>query len=494
MSLRPKETLTESEIRTGLKLVIGDGLAAEAMTSLTGGAFLVAMALLMGASNFQIGLLAALPTFTNIFQLLSIWLVRRYNNRRVIVVLCSLLARIPLVAIGLLPLLFQTASINLLITFLFFYYFFGSIAGPGWNSWMKDLVPEKQLGAYFSRRSSYTQTLNVVLSLIVALLIDYIKDNYPQYELNTYATMFITGGILGITGSIILSRTPEPKSFLVNENLFNLFKRPLADNNFRRLLVFNSAWVFALNIATPFFTVFLMKSLGLSITYIIGLGILSQLCSILTIRMWGKFADRYSNKTIIAIGAPLYILCLIGWCFVGIYSRLYVNLALLAAIHIVSGFATAGINLSLTNIGLKLASRDESIVYLSVKNIITAVFSTIAPLIGGYLADYFTQRHLVINAEWGGPRITKVFRLVSLHEWNFLFLIGALLALIALELLIRVKETGEVEKDQVVRIMRSSIKSNLKDYFLIGNLINLHDQLWAIIRKTMFWDGKTNKR
>lgn len=485
MNLRPKkEALTEEEINKGLKRVIGDGLAAEAMTTLTGGAFLVAMALLMGANNFQIGLLAALPTFTNLFQLISIWLVRRSNNRRAVAVICSLLARIPLVIIGSLPFFFpSSASVQLLIFFLFFYYFFGSIAGPSWNSWMKDLVPEKSLGAYFSKRSSYTQTVSVVLSLLLALFVDFIKNRYPEYTLTVYSTMFIIGGLTGIIGAIILSGVQEPQSYMTHENIFRLFRRPLKDENFRRLLTFNSAWVFALNIATPFFTVFMMKSLGLSLSYIIGLNILSQLCSILTIRMWGKFADRYSNKTIIAIGAPLYILCIITWCFVGIYTTLLANLALLAVIHIFSGIATAGINLSLTNLGLKLAPKDGAIVYLSTRNIVTAFFASIAPLIGGQLADYFTHRALVVNAEWISPEFSKVFHLLSLHEWNFLFLIGAALALIAVELLVQVKEVGEVEKGMVKRIMRTSIRSNLKDYFLIGNLIGWHDQLWAIIKR-----------
>ncbi len=485
MNLRPKKELTEKEVQNGLRLVIGDGLASEAMLSLIGNTFLVAMAVLLGASNLQIGLLAALPTMTNLFQLVSIWLVRHTNNRRFVSVYSSLLARLPLVIIGVIPLLFPSLiSIDIFIYFLFFYYLFASIAGPSWNSWMKDLVPEQSLGVYFSRRSSYTQTLNVILSIILAVIVDYVKDNYPQFELKTYGAMFTLAGIIGIIGALILSKAPEPQSFLPRENIFKLFRRPLQNVNFRRLLVFNSAWVFALNIATPFFIVYMMKGLGLSITYIIGLTITSQLTSILTVRIWGTFADRYSNKTIIAICAPLYIFCIIGWCFVGIYTHLYANLILLVVIHIFSGIATAGINLSLTNIGLKLAPKEDGIVYLSVKNMITALFSSIAPLLGGLLADYFAQRQLKITIEWTGPNTEKVFRLLSLHEWNFLFLIGAAFAFIAIQLLIRVKETGEVEKDVVVRIMRSSIKSNLKEYFLIGNLINLHDQLRSIIKKT----------
>lgn len=484
MDLRPQKELTEKEVKHGLRLIVGDGLASEAMTSLIGNTFLVAMAVLLGASNLQIGLLAALPTFTNIFQLVSIWLVRRTNNRRLVSVYSSIMARFPLIIIGILPLFFPSLiSIDRLIFFLFFYYVFASIAGPSWNSWMKDLVPEQSLGAYFSHRSSYMQTLNVILSIILALVVDYVKDNYPQYELQTYGAMFAFAGIIGITGAFILSKAPEPQSYLPRENIFRLFSRPLKDLNFRRLLVFNSAWVFALNIATPFFVVFMLKGLGLSITYIIGLTITSQLCSILTVRIWGAFADRYSNKTIIAICAPLYIFCIIGWSFVGIYTYVWSNLILLVIIHIFSGIATAGINLSLTNIGLKLAPREDGIVYLSVKNIITAFFSSIAPLLGGILADYFAQRQLKITIEWTGPNLEKVFRLLSLHEWNFLFLIGAAFAFIAVQLLIRVKETGEVEKDIVVRIMRSSIKNSLKEYFIIGNLINLHDQIWSMIKK-----------
>lgn len=488
MNFRPKQALTEEETKRGLKLVIGDGLAAEAMTTFTGGAFLVAMALLMGASNFQIGLLAALPTFTNLFQLISIWLVRRFNNRRGVAVLCSLFARLPLVVIGILALTMpSTDSIDLLIFFLFFYYFFGSIAGPSWNSWMKDIVPEKSLGTYFAKRSSYTQGLNVVLSLLLAFAVDFIKSNYPQMELKTYGTMFIIGGTLGILGALILSNVQEPKTEMTKANIFKLFMQPLKDGNFQRLLVFNSGWNFALSIATPFFTVFMMKSLGLTLSLIIALSIISQLSSIFTIRIWGTFADRYSNKTIIAIGAPLYILCIIAWCFVGLYNTFYINIILLAIIHMLTGIATAGINLSITNLGLKLAPKKNAIVYLSARNMILSLSGSIGPLIGGKLADYFMNRSLNVNVEWMSPSTQKVFHLIYLHEWNFLFLIGALLALVALELLVHVKEVGEVEKDMVVRIMRSSIKNNLKDYFVIGTLISWHEQLWAVIRRRLLW-------
>ncbi len=484
MNLKPKKELTDAEVKRGLDLVIGDGLASEAMTVFTSGAFLVALALILGANNLQIGFLAALPTVVQLFQLVSIWLVHKYNNRRAIAVLCSFLARAPLLLIGTLLLLFSfSVTIEVLIFLLFFYYLFGSIAGPSWNSWMKDLVPEKSLGSYFSRRSRFNQMLNVALSILTALTLDYIKNNQPDFQLYAYAGMFTLAGIIGLSGAIILSRAPEPEAAPLRDNVFKLIRRPLKDRNFRKLLIFNSAWTFAINIGTPFFTVFLLKQMRFSLSYIIILGIISQISSIFTIRLWGTFTDRYSNKTIIAICAPLYIWCFVAWCFVGLYVHQYINIILLVLIYIFMGISTAGINLSLTNIGLKLAPKAESIVYLSAKNIIASLFSSFAPLIGGLLADYFSNRHLNIDIEWGGPRLTRTIHLARLEGWTFLFLITALLAFFTLQLLMQVKESGEVNKEDVRRILQKHIRGSFRDYFLIGQLIGWREYLWKRIGK-----------
>src|SRR4051812_37103438 len=110
MNIRPSEKISADQINSGLKFVLADGLSAEAMVVFTSGTFLTAMAIHMGASNFQLGLLAALPTFTTIFQLLSIWLVQRFNNRKLITSVFNLLARLPLIAIGIMPLLFTGAT------------------------------------------------------------------------------------------------------------------------------------------------------------------------------------------------------------------------------------------------------------------------------------------------------------------------------------------------------------------------------------------------
>lgn len=88
-------------------------------------------------------------------------------------------------------------------------------------------------------------------------------------------------------------------------------------------------------------------------------------------------------------------------------------------------------------------------------------------------------------AEWSTPDSMRLIPLIALRGWNFLFLAGALLAMIALEILVHVREVGEVEKELVIRIMRKSMNTSLKDFFIISTLVSWHEQLWQIIKRRL---------
>ena len=462
MNFRTSSNLSPQQVQSGLKYIVKEGVAAEIMVNLTGGTFLIAMALHLGASNFQIGLLASLPILTNIFQLISVWLVRKYQNRRAISVITSFIARFALVVIGLLPFLFSgVGGVEVLIFLLSIHYLFGSIAGGSWNSWMKDLIPDSILGKYFSHRTRIVQIVSVSSNLLIAFLVDYIKANYPGYVTNSYFIMVLVGAIVGMVGVYLLSRANEPAPAPSHGNLLRQLGKPLQDLNFRNLLLFNSFWAFALNLAVPFFTVFMMKTIGLSLTYIMALTILGQLSGIFAVKMWGRYADRYSNKTIINICAPVYILCILAMAFAALPAIQLHSILILVLINIFSGISTSGINLALNNIGMKLAPQEDATAYISAKNIIISFFSAIAPLVGGLAADFFTSHSLSWNIEWKSGTHSTMFNLINLEGWNFFFIIGGMLALLSLRTLTKVRENGEVQKKRVVIYMRGKMRKNL---------------------------------
>jgi hypothetical protein len=61
-------------------------------------------------------------------------------------------------------------------------------------------------------------------------------------------------------------------------------------------------------------------------------------------------------------------------------------------------------------------------------------------------------------------------------------LIGAVLTLIAIQLLPRVREAGEVNKSIVKRIMRTSLRSNLRDFFVIDIILNWQSALTDMLK------------
>jgi MFS family permease len=447
--LQPTEKLTEQQTQSGLNYIVKEGLAAEAMVNLTGGAFLVSMALYLGASNFQIGLLAALPVLTNVFQLLSVWLVQKYENRRAISVITTFVARFALLIIGILPFVFISGlNVQVLIFLLSFHYFFGSISGASWNSWMKDLVPEKMLGTYFSHRTRVIQILSVISNFLVAFFIDFMKSQHPDKLITTYFVMFLIGAGFGMLGLFWLSKAPEPKAKVEKSDLFKSLGKPLKDKNFRKLLVFNSFWAFSLNLAIPFFSVFMMRTIGLPLSYIIAFTMIGQISSIFSVKMWGMFTDRFSNKTIINICAPIYIVSILAMAFTALPTVQLLSVVMLVVINILSGFSTAGINLAIGNMGMKLAPREEAMAYISVKNIIVSLCSALAPLLGGFLADFFAAQQEAWNFKW---------------DLSYFFVLGAVLAMLSLRTLKSVNEKGEVQKSKVVTYMGLKLRAQLRD-------------------------------
>ena len=96
---------TERQDRRVLRLVLFDALASEAMGTLTTGVFLVGFAVALGADNFAIGVLAAVPFFAQLLQIPAVLLVERWRVRRDICVFSTAIGRAFLVGAAAAPLI-----------------------------------------------------------------------------------------------------------------------------------------------------------------------------------------------------------------------------------------------------------------------------------------------------------------------------------------------------------------------------------------------------
>ncbi len=465
--------LPESEINRGLNVIIREGLATQAMVTLSSGIFLVAYAIHLGASNFTIGLMSAVIPLAQLIQIPAIFVVERYRRRRLICTTATSINRLFLVPVALIPLLFQgKIALGVLVAALFMHTGIGSISLCAWNSWMRDLIPQDRLGSFFGKRMSLSTIVSVVLSLAAGFYIDYWEKILPHKVVYAYSIMFGLAWIFGVMGTYLIARIPDlpmryeaaPRGFL------KIISEPLKDKNFRHLIHFLGSWNFAVNLAAPFFTVYMLKLLDMSMSYVIGLTVLSQVVNVVFLRIWGQFSDRFSNKSVLAISGPIFMFSILAWTFTTFPDKHGLTMPLLIVIHIVMGISLAGVLLASSNIALKLAPKGEATAYMAVATLVNSLAAGIAPILGGYFIDYFSKREFSWDMTWRGPDGEIAFQTLNLQSWDFFFIFAFVLGLYSVHRLALVKEEGELHEKLVWHELFAYMKRPLRNFSTAGGL------------------------
>jgi MFS family permease len=450
---RTKEVLEPADVDKGMRMLMYDGAFAQTMVVFTTGGFLIGFALELGASNTVVGVISAVGPLFQIVQLPSIFLVERIRLRRMLTVVTAFAGRMSWIAIAGLPFLVdERFRIPLFLLLLAMHYGLGAVAGCAYNSWIRDVIPIKSFGTFFARRMAVATFTGAVLSVAGAILVDWYRDNRGT-PMPAYAIVFLIAAASGLIAVCALGRIAEPTMPAdTGGSLANVLRQPFRDANFRQLLIFLGLWNFAVNFAAPFFAVYLLRRLGLSMTWVIGLSVLSQIVNVLFFRLWGRTADRFSNKSVLAISGPLFIFSFLMWPFTTLPDRHMFTIPLLIAIHVLAGISTAGVTLCAGNLAFKLAPYGKATAYLAVNALICGVAATISPILAGIAGDWFDPYELKISLEWLNWRTPEVAETafvlptVDFRGLDFVFSIAFLLGLIALHRLLAVKEEGEVEE------------------------------------------------
>jgi len=481
--LKPKPTISERDLMVGLRWFTLEGMASLGLFSITTSGFLAAFALALGANNLQIGILAAIPFIMQILQLPSIWLVEKFRKRKAIALLTWLPAQLLWFPIALIPLFMETpgrTAISLLLLFMAVRGLLSAISTCGWNGWVRDLIPQTILGQIFSRRLALSTIAAIIFSLGAAFFVDYWRGQASdENAILGYTYVLLFGALsLGMASPLFMSLMPEPLMHPIpgaQPSLGGRLTAPFRNRNFRQLIQFLFSWGFASNLAIPFFAVYMLKHLGLPLSWVIALSVISQLFNIFFLRIWGRFVDRFGNKAVLSLCSSLYLLVIFGWLFTAMPERYFLTMPLLAILHIFAGIANAGVTLTVGTIGLKLSPRGEATSYLAGASLATNLGAGLGPLCGGFLADFFSVRQLDLTFTWTEPLTYIQLSALSITGLNFLFAIAFILGIITLGSLTTIREEGEVSREVILESLMfptrelSRPMSSVPGYNLLSN-------------------------
>jgi len=456
--LKPKPTISDRDMNSGVRWFAFEGMAAMGLFSIMTSGLVAAFALALGANNLQIGILAALPSIMQVLQLPAIWLVERFRRRKAISLITYFSAQMLWFPMALIPLFIKTPSggaISLLLILIASRGLFIAVSSCSFNSWIRDLIPQKMLGQIFSKRLILSTVATVVFSLGAAFFVDFWQSRVTgQSNILGYTYVILFGALfLGMASVVFQAMMPEPLMQPVLEKQPSILKKlaaPFRDRNFRQLLQFLLFWGFTSNMVTPFFVVYMLQRLGLPLSWVIGLSILSQLFNLLFLRVWGRFVDRFGNKAVLSVCTSLYLLVIFGWMFIAMPERYLLTIPLLIILHSLAGIANAGLAITVGTIGLKLSPRGEATSYLAGSSLAVSLGAGLGPLCGGLLADFFSTRQLALDFTWVSSLSSVQFPALSIIGIDFLFGIAFIFGLMTLALLARIREEGEVSREVVL--------------------------------------------
>ncbi|MDB5710332.1 MAG: transporter [Sphingomonas bacterium] len=450
MPLDPQATMSDDEREHGLRLLVAEAAFSSGASALTTGVIVTAFALHLGASNLMIGVLASAPFLTQLIQVPAILLVERLRARKRIAVLSSIVGRSMLLVMAATAFASGTGPLLIFLAAQYILCGLSAVGSCAWNSWLRDLAPENRLGQVFASRTAWIAGITLFAGLGAALIL---QQTLPGSRTRgaAFAAMFVIGCVTGMISARVVSRMPEPQMAAPAERvgLVELLRVPFADLNFRRLMAFLASWQFAVNLATPFFTVFIVDQLGFDASMVMVLGAVSQLANLLALRGWGQLGDRFANKSVLLVCAPVYILCIVAMIGASQFGHRDLVLGWLGLLHVLMGASVAGVTLSSTNIALKLSPKGEATAYVAANALAVSIAAGIAPVIGGLFADFFANRHLELLLRWSSPSGQWSLPLQLTH-WDFYFLMAGVLGIYAIHRLSLVREQGEIERREMV--------------------------------------------
>ncbi len=456
--LLPKPSLSDQDVERGMKWLTWEGAATMGYSSITESGFLTAYALLMGANNFQIGFLAALPFLIQPTQLFMIAAVQRLKIRKALSVITWMGAQATWIPIALIPFFFgglNALSISALLGLVSLRSLLAAARNANYNSWVRDLVPANRLGSFFSRRLTLATLASVLFGLSASFFVDYWKSQNPgDAQVYGYTIVLLVGAVfLGIAGPVFLSLVPEPKMNVPEgrrPSLADNIVMPMRDANFRHLMKFLFLRGFTANLAVPFFAVYMLERIGLSLTAVVALTVISQVFNVMFLRVWGPMADRLGSRVVLSVCNSLLLLVIFGWIFTTMPERYTLTIPLLVVLHAFAGIAMAGINVTTGAIGMKLAPRGNAAPFLAGASLATNLGAGLAPLVGGRFADFFSVRAFSISFEWLDPNGVTGLPGLVFTGYDFLFVVSFVLGLIASNTLTTITEEGEADRETVM--------------------------------------------
>lgn len=424
-SLQSKNYHLSAGRRAGMKTSVFEGSFSIAHITLTGPTFLAGYLLLNGATDFQLGVMLAIPYFLMIFQLAAAYLTSRLGSRKGLCgigIACFRGVYVFLAVLPFIPGLDTTGRLWIIFAILIFSHLSFMLLANTWWLWMADIVPQRIRGRYFGFKAGISLVLGTVWSLAGGALLDYYKNQgNPLYG---FSVLFCLASAFALIGLLFLLRQYEPPMRREPAPSLRQIFGILKNDNFRRATLFMFIWNFGVGLMVAMTAKHMLGYLEMSFQQVMLYPVIVNLIGFAFARQWGRLMDSVGTRTTLLLCGLASGLVPLMWLFTrpGVLWPIWVD-------AVATGLFMTGMNIAAVNLPLVITPHKYRLYYLAIFATISGLGVGLAMVLSGQIAT------MLSGLNWSIPGLSH-----NLVNYHIIFAFSAFFRLGSMWLLLKYQE------------------------------------------------------
>ena len=361
------------------KVSIYHGMVSTIAVNLASNFFPIFAISVLGASNYQVGLINSLPPLIALIMTIpAAIMLNRLEKQKKTVAMSVLWARIlflPLVGVLFINSSYQAWTFLIIVALMNVP---GTISNIGWQTLISGMIKDERRGTFFSDRNRLLTVVGMITTLIIGILMKNQTDNSVAYQL-----LFVLAFLFGLLEVFFLMRhkeTVQPKTTNKQEKNSSMDWSIFKDNGYKWFLLTALCFNFSWQMAWGLFNIYHVKYAHATILWISIFSVANQLAQIFTFPLWKKWAEQKSNTLMLVWVA-------VGMAAAPFMTVLSTNLVYLSFVQMTSGFFVSGTTLLLFNLLLEKSPQEKRTYCITTYNVLLSFVAFIAPQIGIWLLE-----------------------------------------------------------------------------------------------------------
>ncbi|WP_392454868.1 MFS transporter [Chryseomicrobium aureum] len=360
------------------RISIYNGMASTMAVNITNTFFPLFMITILGASNYQVGLLSSLPPLIALLMTIpaAILLNKSSTHKRIVgtAIITARLFFLAIVFVVYLPLEWQAWAFLVIIGMM---HVPTALATIGWQTLISGLVDEHRRAQFFSDRNRMVTVVGLFTTLFVGIVLRDATESVMSYQI-----LFAVALCFGLLEGFLVFRHKENDPVVTDTKPklmdWSIFK----DQGYRWFLVAALFFNFTWQMAWGLFNIYHVRIAEATIFWFSMFSAGNMLMQFFTYPLWKKWSEKYSNTLV-------FIVLAIGMASAPFFTVLTTNFFLLFLVQTTSGFFLSGVILVLFNMLLEHSPADKRTYCITTYNVLLSLMAFIAPQIGILFLELF---------------------------------------------------------------------------------------------------------